>query len=93
MKDQKYTKGPWYAVEYSGFHNLHDSDFYGATNLLDEDECAAAPHNVRLAAAAPDLLEALIELLNVDELDTSALFKAQQKATLAIDKAIGNELV
>jgi hypothetical protein len=43
--------------------------------------------NAKLIAAAPDLLEALVDLLNVDEIDTVSVHKAQIKANAAIEKA------
>ena len=83
--EQKHTSGPWFAVEYSGYHNLHDSDQYGATNILDEDECAKASYNAKLAAAAPELLEALVNVLrfmdvNVRDACTLAEYHAAQDA-------------
>ncbi|MEJ8803150.1 hypothetical protein [Pontibacter sp. H249] len=62
--EHKHTPAPWHHIEYSGYSQLHDGDHYGATNLLDEDECSAAHFNGKLAAAAPELLDALEILLN-----------------------------
>lgn len=83
--EQNHTPGPWFAVEYSGYYNLHDSDQYGATNILDEDECARAEHNAKLAAAAPELLEALQRLLifmevNIRDASTLPEYHAAQDA-------------
>lgn len=44
--------------------------------------------NAKLIAAAPDLLEALQILFDVDEVDSHALFNAQVKAQQAINKAL-----
>ncbi|QCR23102.1 hypothetical protein [Pontibacter sp. SGAir0037] len=63
--EQKHTPGPWYVNDFSGYHNLYDKPDYNANNLLDEDQCARAPHNAKLAAAAPELLDALQELIEV----------------------------
>ena len=44
--------------------------------------------NAKKAAAAPELLKALKELLNINSLDNHALFKAQINAQKAINKAL-----
>jgi hypothetical protein len=51
-----------------------------------EEEEALA--NAKLIAAAPDLLKALQDLLDVDEVDVHSLFKVQQNAHKAINKAL-----
>lgn len=59
----KYTKAPWVAVQYANFWNLQKEGFYSDTdNLLDEDKNIDAEANAKLAAAAPELLHALIKL-------------------------------
>jgi hypothetical protein len=52
---------------------------------IPNDECVA---NVKLMLAAKDLLKALQDLLDVDELDVHSLFKVQQNAHQAINKAL-----
>ena len=44
--------------------------------------------NAKLIAAAPDLLKALQDLLNVDEIDVHSVFKVQRNAQQAINKAL-----
>jgi hypothetical protein len=44
--------------------------------------------NAHLIAAAPDLLEALQELLDVEQLNVNAVVKADNKARDAINKAL-----
>jgi len=42
----------------------------------------------QLIAAAPDLLEALQELLDVDRFDTNKVIESENKAIAAINKAL-----
>ncbi len=55
----KHTKGQWYPVLYASFWNIQDGKGYGDNNLLDESRCPDAEANAKLAASAPDLLNAL----------------------------------
>ena len=68
-----HTPGPWVATERSGYHEIlapcTDADWYGREKMhavayvdteIDEAEQNA---NARLIAAAPDLLEALTNLV------------------------------
>ena len=56
-----FTPAPWFAVDFGGFHILKSQDFYDVgVDLLNEDKCNQAKQNAQLAAAAPDLLEALL---------------------------------
>jgi hypothetical protein len=64
MKDNKYTPGPWFAVEYAGYFNIQSQDGYGEKyNLLDREEDENAEANAKLIAASPDLLEALQDVM------------------------------
>ena len=64
----RYTKGPWYPVEYVGYWFLQKSPEYSATDsLLDEEKCTYAETNAKVAAAAPDMLAALQNLENDDK--------------------------
>lgn len=100
MKEAKYTKGPWCA-EFGEAYRVRSKDDGGQIAIMMNlkgahglggrrtgDEVAA---NARLISAAPDLLEALQEI--VDAADGSGW--AQLDATLAnaraaIAKALGN---
>lgn len=62
MKEPKFTKGPWYAVEYAGFFNLQTTDEYSYDNLLDKDCIDEAEANANLCAASPAMYEALQEV-------------------------------
>jgi len=55
----KHTSGPWYAVYYAGFWNIQDGPYYRDKSLLNEEVNPNAQANAQLAAAAPDLLEAI----------------------------------
>jgi hypothetical protein len=94
----KYTPGPW-AFDNSGFvypsnNGQHPSEkdmicqFFSKSER-DFDNCEA---NAKLIAAAPDLLEALKEMLrhtdgNCAELPTTTFSKAERNARAAIEKA------
>ncbi len=60
----KHTPGPWFAVNYAGYNNLQAEPVYGSPDLLNGQTMGAeqAEANAKLAAAAPDLLEALKKL-------------------------------
>lgn len=51
----EWTKGPWFAVEYSGYWDLQTEDNYTTSSLLDADKFANAEQNAKLAASAPQL--------------------------------------
>lgn len=55
----KHTPGPWHVINYAGFNAIQSEPFYGDTDLLDEGKTENANENAKLAASAPDLLEAL----------------------------------
>jgi len=79
-----YTKGPWYPVQYANYWNIQKGKYYEDENLLDEDQNPNAEANARLAAAAPDLLEALIEVIRISDRKHDAWDKAKtviEKAT------------
>ena len=66
MTEQKHTPGPWNfqpCDEYAdSFEVLCEEDYYVATTHDGVRGDSNADANARLIAAAPDLLEALIEL-------------------------------
>lgn len=65
MSDVKYqfkgTPGPWHPIDYAGHINIQAAPFYGELDLLDADNVGheIMTANGHLAAAAPELLEAL----------------------------------
>lgn len=88
----KFTPGPWHVVEYAGFYDLQQDPFYSdEDNLLDEAKNDNAEYNAKLAAAAPDLLEALISLKNwVGKLDD---WKGEDPPFGIVDEAIRKAIV
>lgn len=85
-EEYKHTPGPWYPVEYAGYWNLQSDPFYSdEDDLLNEEHCAAAGDNAKLAAAAPDLLAAAriaVSNLLSTEPGYKELMTAIEKATL-----------
>lgn len=63
----KGTPEPWYPVEFAGYWRVFDQPFYEATDIMDAENVGeqCAKNNCHLAAAAPDLLEALQDLVNL----------------------------
>lgn len=91
----KHTPGPWYLDEVSADDwqvnsDLHDHCLFqitptiGVESLTDEDKA-----NARLIAAAPELLEALLALLNVSEELCGLELKEIKKGRALIAKATG----
>ena len=87
-----YTKGEWYLQEYTdAYTNIircnngkgHETIFIAATPQSTLPEARA---NAKLMAAAPDLLDALKEVIAISDRDHVAWIKARA----AIEKAIGN---
>lgn len=95
MKDLKHTPGQWAVKKWLDGNidiviHINEKRMTGIAqiNALKSEEETEA--NTRLIAAAPELLEALKELVDVDEFDHVACFKAQIKAKAAIEKATLN---
>jgi predicted nucleotidyltransferase len=83
----KHTPGPWQAVEYGGYFMLQTTEFYSdIDDVLDREKDKNAEHNAKLAAASPELLEALIDLLDAQSLK-KPLIDSIEKAQIAIKKA------
>lgn len=63
----KYTPGPWFPIEYCGFQTLQTVDYYDEQDLLDADSVGedTAIANGKLASTAPELLEALQDLIQL----------------------------
>lgn len=86
----KHTPGPW-AID----AGLDGAVIYNGSGTIANvpEDLLASSFNARLIAAAPELLEALIGLLNApdpDEVgDATPRFRAVMKAHAAIAKAYG----
>lgn len=82
----KYTPGPWYSVQYANYHNLQSGEYFGDPDLLNEEISVNAEANAKLAAAAPDMLEALQNIENdgnsIPEHAWELIQDAIKKATL-----------
>lgn len=104
MKNQKFTKGEWHAVDYAGSYCIQNGPDYADKDLLSyasicgEDVSTKKEEveaNVKLITAAPDLLDALIELIDINEstedFDTkvSRMVLAIKNSKSAIKKATG----
>lgn len=61
MKKPKITKGPWHAVEYSGYMIIQDEDHYGGLNVLDKNHFPLAENNAVAVTAVPEMIDSLIE--------------------------------
>ncbi len=87
-----YTKGQWYLQKYTdAYTNIircnngkHETIFIASTSQSTLPETRA---NAKLMAAAPDLLEALQEVVRISDRNHVAWVKAKA----AIEKAIGND--
>lgn len=65
-----HTPGPWFPVEYAGYFHLQDEKYYDTgVDLLNADnmDYEAAKANATLAAAAPEMLEVITQLLSENE--------------------------
>jgi hypothetical protein len=102
MSEPKFTKGPWkregafvYALQHYGwrrgveetFCNRFSAGFSVGPGCSEEELIA----NARLAEAAPDLLEALINLLKTHEGEGGTRYHAGDIARAAIAKALGEQ--
>lgn len=56
----KYTPAPWFSVDYCGFLNIQTKDQYSPDdNLLNAEDFENYEANGTMAAAAPEMYEAL----------------------------------
>lgn len=67
MSKFKGTKGKIHAVEYAGFINMQDGEFYGDKNILDYEHVGeeVAIANGKLFECAPEMLEELKQAVKV----------------------------
>lgn len=63
MNEFKGTKEKWYSVEFAGFINIQDGEFYEDKNILDFEDVGSdiAKANALLISKAPEMLEMLKE--------------------------------
>jgi hypothetical protein len=97
MKNWKGTKGDWSVgktkhskKEFKGGHiyvNANTHNKMIEVNFSPSSQIEAIA-NAHLIAAAPDLLAALQELLDVEKLNVNAVVEADNKARDAINKAL-----
>lgn len=73
-----YTKGEWFPVQYANFWEIQIGRFYGDVSLTNEESCPDAEANAKLMAAAPDLLEALKEVVRISDRKHIAWDKAKE---------------
>lgn len=84
----KHTPGPWYAIEYAGMWDIQSVDEYSQdNNLLDMENDDRAEANAKLIAAAPELLEALVNVFEHAKLIINDNHVDYKKAIAAIKKA------
>lgn len=93
MREFKGTKGKLIALEdATGFCVFTERDIVCRTNNKPTKE--KAKYNTRLYASAPELLEALQNLVNIFNPDNQSIYefarKDIEKAKQAIDKALNN---
>jgi len=95
MENQKFTKEKWLLMypKNSGPFEIHVDGIKSIASVhnnygnLEEQEA-----NAKLMVTAPELLEALKEMLLIDELDSIAKLKTEVKAIDVIKKATGNSI-
>lgn len=98
--ESKHTPGPWETSKVKGLHVTHIFKTMPCSTLIAQTEGLNNEADAHLIAAAPELLEALKELLAHEgersydngigyETDSIALEKAKNIARSAIDKAEG----
>ena len=95
MEKQQHTPGPWAYIVPDGYVVRHPqiySDFGPVANAtwLGENKLDQLKSNARLIAAAPDMLEALEEIVSAADGDGWSQLDADlRKARAAIAKATG----
>tara|TARA_R110002095_G_C4079751_1_gene221330 strand:+ start:69 stop:332 length:264 start_codon:yes stop_codon:yes gene_type:complete len=87
MKEFKGTQGDWKIVKGSDSIWI-ESALWSIADVNKKDTLQEHIANAKLIAAAPKLLKALQDLLNIDEIDVHSTFKFQQNAQKAINEAL-----
>ena len=80
-----HTPGPWEALPNNGQIILNGSNCYAVREVFN-DGCGFNPDDIRLMAAEPDMLAALMRMR--DEFGTCSAYKSQDDACLMADAAI-----
>jgi hypothetical protein len=62
----KHTPAPWFPVEYAGLYRIQSEEGYCESDLQDVETNPNVEADVKLMAAAPELLEACMNLENDD---------------------------
>ena len=85
----KGTQGEWYIIASEPVEIATDATSIGFVNIQDyQNKDLEAQANAKLIAAAPDLLKALDDLLEVDSSNAYAVFTAERNGLNAIHKAL-----
>ena len=88
MSEAKHTPGPWqWTQHFDPTISIYKDGFGQIARLYDSSE-GAGKANARLIAAAPDLLDALIEIVSADDAHELTQ-KHIESARAAIAKATG----
>lgn len=106
MSEKKFTPGPWSVVDdYSGYIEVHGPSFKISAVLiatdLDEKDFQVCTNDAALIASAPDLYDALEEILyletalrritNIDRIRDLRWEQGERNAKAALAKARGEK--
>lgn len=64
---EKYTSGPWHPINYAGYIRLQDGPYYEDNDVMNEEVCEEAEVNAKLAAASPEMFEALTKYVSLSD--------------------------
>lgn len=93
MSKETHTPGPWFINQFKGETYRVSPHQFGCARPDRVAEMIKSEADARLIAAAPELLEALIEYVDEFEGDFTPSNPRYQKARAAIAKARGQEQV
>lgn len=85
--EYNHTPGPWFISPNQNY--IRAIGVHGWNIATIEDQPPYTEANAKLIKSAPDLLEALKELLECDYTSGTHLYAAQMKGKAAIEKATG----